>query len=162
MKLIRFVFFNAVVWGTFHLLISLLTLKFDLHRSILFKPLFKTYDFEHSGELWNRLFHIKKIKPKLPESTLVMPGSFNSARLGDSHHSTLHTHIDETDRAELTHWLSILPAPLFFLWNPRKYWILHILYALLGNLPFILTQRYNRPRLKKLYNLKYKRAVNGG
>ncbi|WP_367619250.1 hypothetical protein [Planococcus shenhongbingii] len=24
----------------------------------------------------------------------------------------------ETKRAELTHWLSIIPAPLLFLWNP--------------------------------------------
>ena len=30
--------------------------------------------------------------------------------------------------------------------------ILTALWALFGNLPFILIQRYNRPRLKKLYD----------
>lgn len=159
MKLIRFFLLNALIWGAFHILISILTLKFNIHRFALFNWLYKTYRFEKSGATWDRLFHIKKIKPHLPESTLLMPTSFNSARLKNTNHSTLHIHIDETDRAELTHWLSILPAPLFFLWNPRKYWSLHILYAGLSNLPFIFTQRYNRPRLRKLYALKYGRTL---
>ncbi len=158
MKMIRFFLLNAAVWGAFHLLISTVTLKSNIHHAPLFKSLFRTYRFENSGETWNRIFHIKKIKPHLPESTLVMPKSFDSAHLTDTHPSTLRVHIDETDRAELTHWISMLPALSFFLWNPRKFWILHILYAVLSNLPFILTQRYNRPRLKKLYESKCRRT----
>ncbi|MDG0792194.1 hypothetical protein OMP38_15960 [Cohnella ginsengisoli] len=53
----------------------------------------------------------------------------------------------ETKRAELTHWLSILPAPLFFLWNPVWVGWIMVLYAAAFNLPIIVVQRYNRGRI---------------
>ena len=56
----------------------------------------------------------------------------------------------ETRRAELTHWLSIVPAPLFFIWNPPWAGWLMVGYAVVVNAPFILIQRYNRPRLEKI------------
>lgn len=59
----------------------------------------------------------------------------------------------ETQRAEWTHWVSMLPAPLFFIWNPVWAGWLMILYALIANLPFIIIQRYNRPRLLKLIRM---------
>ena len=58
----------------------------------------------------------------------------------------------ETKRAELTHWLTIVPAPVFFLWNPVwAGWVI-IAYALIANLPFIITQRYNRGRIESILN----------
>lgn len=162
MRLIRFILFNAFIWGIFHLLISALMLNFNIHKRLQFNWLFNTYRFEQSGETWNKIFKIKQLKNRLPESTLIMPGSFDSSQIPDTEAETLKDYISEANRAELTHWISILPAPLFFLWNPRKYWVLHLLYAGLSNMPFILAQRYNRPRLKKLYKLKYERVHTGG
>lgn len=156
---VKFILSNAVLWGIFHLLISALMLNFNIHKRAQINWLFKTYQFEQSGEIWNKIFKIKRLKGKLPESTLIMPGSFDSSQMHDTEPKTLNNYISETNRAELTHWLSILPAPLFFLWNPRKYWVLHLMYAVLSNMPFILAQRYNRPRLRKLYNIKYKRGI---
>lgn len=159
MKSVRFIFFNAVLWGIFHLLISAFMLNFNIHKRYQFNWLFNTYHFEQSGEIWNKIFKIKSLKGKLPESTVLMPGSFDSSKMNDTRPETLKNYISETNRAELTHWLSILPAPSFFLWNPRKYWLLHLMYAVLSNTPFILTQRYNRPRLRRLYNIKYERGI---
>lgn len=159
MKSARFILSNALLWGIFHLLISALMLNFNIHKLSQFNWLFNTYHFEQSGETWNKIFKIKKLKGKLPESTVIMPGSFDSSQMHDTSPETLNNYISETNRAELTHWLSILPAPLFFLWNPRNYWALHLMYALLSNMPFILAQRYNRPRLRKLYNIKYERGI---
>ena len=59
--------------------------------------------------------------------------------------------ICETCRAELTHWLTMVFAPFFFLWNkPFVGWIM-IAYALAENVPLIMAQRYNRSRLVYLY-----------
>lgn len=159
MKSVKFILSNAVLWGIFHLLISALMLNFNIHKRPQINWLFNTYHFEQSGEIWNKLFKIKSLKGKLPESTVIMPGSFDSSQMNDTEPETLKNYISETNRAELTHWLSILPAPLFFLWNPRKYWFLHLIYAVLSNMPFILAQRYNRPRLRNLYKIKSMRGT---
>lgn len=51
------------------------------------------------------------------------------------------------------------PAFLFFIWNPLWAGFIMIAYAILANLPFILTQRYNRPRLQRLLQLKQQREA---
>jgi len=57
-------------------------------------------------------------------------------------------------RVEPTQWLSILPSFLFFLWNPVWAGWIMVIYALLFNVPIILVQRYNRPRLERVLNRK--------
>lgn len=56
----------------------------------------------------------------------------------------------ESCRAELTHWLVILPFWVFgFFLTATETWVM-LLYGLLANLPCIIVQRYNRPRFLKL------------
>jgi hypothetical protein len=55
-------------------------------------------------------------------------------------------------RAELSHWLALALLPLFFIWNPWHVALLMIPYAISTNVPYILAQRYNRPRLFALAN----------
>ena len=56
--------------------------------------------------------------------------------------------IRETCVAELVHVVLILLSPMFLVLLPRGWnWICMLLYDIFGNLPFILIQRYNRPRL---------------
>ena len=62
---------------------------------------------------------------------------------------------------ELVHWFSILPV-IVFVRAPKYIKTINILYALLANVPIILTQRYNRPRLERYYQLKYKRGMDDG
>ena len=51
---------------------------------------------------------------------------------------------------ELAHWAVIALAPLFFLWNPPWAGWVMVGYALLASAPFIVAQRYNRFRLRRL------------
>src|SRR6478752_5855049 len=62
----------------------------------------------------------------------------------------------ETNRAELTHWISILPSILFFIWNSPSIGVWMVIYAIVANVPFILVQRYNRIRIHQVV-LKLKR-----
>lgn len=58
--------------------------------------------------------------------------------------------IQETCIAEWVHGLLIvLGFGCIWIWDGMGGWIISVLYAL-GNLPYILIQRYNRPRLVKL------------
>lgn len=60
--------------------------------------------------------------------------------------------VQETCVAELTHgMLCIMGVGCPLIWKSVGGWILFILY-LLGNIPFILIQRYNRPKPIRLLN----------
>jgi glycosyl-4,4'-diaponeurosporenoate acyltransferase len=47
----------------------------------------------------------------------------------------------------------IVPGFFFFLWNDVILGWLMVAYAFLNNLPFIIVQRFNRPRIRKLIAL---------
>ena len=67
--------------------------------------------------------------------------------------------IQETCVAELTHGLLCL-AGLFLLkiWPGAGGVFLTVIYIVFGNLPFLLIQRYNRPRLQKLLERQCRRT----
>ena len=56
----------------------------------------------------------------------------------------------ETCRAELTHWIVFLFASIFFIWNLWWIGIIMVAYAITVNMPCIITQRYNRIRLRRV------------
>jgi glycosyl-4,4'-diaponeurosporenoate acyltransferase len=62
----------------------------------------------------------------------------------------LETWVAETCRAELCHWVAMLPSVLFFLWNPPWLGLIMVAYAVGFNAVPIVTQRHNRPRLLAL------------
>lgn len=156
-KYLYFIFhflINAVSWLIVHLAVSKLIGSMEVRTINRLSILFRTYPFEKNGQLWNDLFKVKRWKAYIPESTSIMPDSFDQSRMKGTDLKTINQFIDETNRAELTHWASILPVPLFFIWNPGCTRGIHLSYALLSNMPFIIAQRYNRPRLRRMYRLK--------
>lgn len=58
----------------------------------------------------------------------------------------------EMCRAESVHWAETLLGIGCVFIAPGIGWIFFAVWALLGNLPFILIQRYNRPRILALKN----------
>lgn len=66
--------------------------------------------------------------------------------------------LEETCVAELTHTLlSIMGLAMLWLWPGWGGIIVTIIYILLGNVPFIIIQRYNRPRLQRLYAMQQRK-----
>lgn len=147
---------NIVVWLFFHMLISLLCMKIPDEWFITNKHLFKQLSWEKDGQIWDDIFSIRKWKSKLPDASLFMKKAYNKKSMRDTSLETFNKFIIETRRAEFTHWVSILPAPVFFIWNPVWARLIIIIYALVANIPFILAQRYNRPRLERVYRMKYR------
>jgi glycosyl-4,4'-diaponeurosporenoate acyltransferase len=111
---------------------------------------FETKNWEFRGRIYKNIFKVKKWRAIVPDGGGLFKGGFPKKNLERSDPQYLETFLYETKRAELTHWLTILPAPIFFLWNIWWAGIIMIAYALIANIPCIILQRYNRARLSNL------------
>ena len=109
---------------------------------------FRTYAWEET--LWKAL-QIRKWQAKVPDMSKVFPKLMPAKALTQKTAQDLPLMIQETCVAELTHGLLCL-AGLFLLklWPGVGGILLTVIYIVFGNLPFLLIQRYNRPRLQRL------------
>ncbi|EXJ23195.1 Glycosyl-4,4'-diaponeurosporenoate acyltransferase precursor [Alkalibacterium sp. AK22] len=149
----RLIWINILAWLFFHFSISLSLMKLSDRFFQLSHPLnglFKERPFEKNGTFWRDCFLVHKWKDALPDGASLFRMGYKKKKLPETRKASFQLFIKETKRAELTHWMLILPAPLFFFWNPVWAGWLMIVYALLANVPFILIQRYNRIRLSKV------------
>jgi glycosyl-4,4'-diaponeurosporenoate acyltransferase len=113
--------------------------------------LYRRRRWEREGNVYQELFKIKKWKQHLPDGARVLGRlGFQKKQLNGTNSAYFGAFLMETCRAELTHWILILFAPFFFLWNRPGVGLFMIFYALLENLPFIIAQRYNRYRFRRL------------
>lgn len=109
---------------------------------------FRTYAWEEN--LWKAL-KIRSWQAKVPDMSKVFPKLMPAKALTQKTAQDLPLMIQETCVAELTHGLLCL-AGLFLLklWPGVGGILLTVIYIVFGNLPFLLIQRYNRPRLQRL------------
>lgn len=149
--ILKLILLNSVIWLSIHLTLSILATKIPEEFLERKGHWFRLASWEEEGAFWQRWLHIRSWKDLLPDSTLFFNQNYDLSRLSSVKEEDLNRFLIETRRAELTHWLSILPSGLFFLWNPPWAGWINLLYGIGVNLPFILIQRYNRPRLEKLF-----------
>lgn len=155
----RLLLLDFSIWLFFHLTISLGLIKLPdryLMSDHKLNGLFKEREFERDGKFWRDVFNVQSWKDKLPDGASLFHAGYKKKKLMNNDDSTMAVFIKETKRAELTHWLLMVPAPFFFFWNPVWAGWAMILYALLVNVPFIIIQRYNRIRLKRIKQRKAK------
>ncbi len=138
---------NAGAWLVIHLGASFVTSRISLSS---FDPeawLYRTRSWERGGGVYQRLFTIRGWKRMLPDGAAAFRSGFRKKRMTGRSPRYCRTFAQETCRAELSHWLVLAIAPLFFLWDP--WWIAWpmVPYAVAVNAPCIAAQRYNRPRL---------------
>lgn len=141
---------NVLGWLVVHLAVAWAVTQLDPRR---FDPrawLFRERAGERGGQLYQRLFRIEAWKRLLPDGARLFRRGFRKKRLGSRRPEYLARFRVETCRSELAHWVVVAFAPLFFLWNSAGIGVLMVAYALLANLPCILTQRYNRCRLNRV------------
>ena len=151
------VFVNSVAWLIIHFSISALCFHIPLRYFLKDIPFLRIARWERNGNIWNTLFLVKKWKKHLIDGSSIVKKSYNKSHLHGRKQEDLTIFAAETKRAELTHWLLMLPAPLFFLWNPDWAGWINMIYALLANVPFIITQRYNRGRIEAIVHVAKRR-----
>lgn len=141
---------DVLAWAFFHIIISVFTLNLPAAFFEQTPFFYQSRGWEREGRIWQEIFHIKRIANYIPDGSKILGAGFDKKVLKQSRIDYLDEFILETKRAEFTHWLSILPAGLFFIWNPPWMGWAMIIYALGFNLPIIMLQRYNRPRLERI------------
>ncbi len=112
---------------------------------------YKLYQFEKEGTIYKRI-GIHHWQNKVPDMSKVFPKVMPPKKMVATDKDSLLRMIQETCTAELTHIvLCITGLYCVRLWPGVGGITLAVLNIALFNLPFILIQRYNRPRLVKLY-----------
>ena len=111
---------------------------------------FRKRDWEKEGRFYRDIFFVKKWKGLLPEGAASFGKGFRKKQLQEKGKFYLSAFAQETCRSEYTHMMTIVFAPLFFLWNPFWVGVGMIGYAVAANLPCIIAQRYNRIRLARV------------
>ena len=141
---------DIAAWFVIHMGVSYLMTRLPLAS---FKPdnwLYRQRSWEKKGRIYERFFRLKSWKKKLPDGASVFKDGFQKKRLKETSQGYLRDFISETCRAELTHWIVFLFGFIFLIWNIWWVGVVMIIYATIVNIPCIITQRYNRIKLRKI------------
>lgn len=125
---------------------------------------YRAFAFENEGKIYDKIA-IRKWKEKLPDMSVILPGMIPSKKLPKAPGtSEMELMLQETCIAEFIHTLlCVLGLGCVWIWNGAGGWIIYAVYVL-GNLPFNIIQRYNRPKLSRIaqrLNAKENRNING-
>ena len=111
---------------------------------------FRSFAIERNGKIYEKL-NIHKWQAKVPDMSRVFPKLMPPKNLRGDYMQRLPVMIQETCVAELTHIVvSLLGLPCLWIWPGMGGVVVTAVFILLLNVPYILIQRYNRPRLMRL------------
>ena len=140
---------DILSWIIFHLSIGFWSSTIRIER---FNPSywpFKLFDWENGGEIYNKIFKVKKWKKYIPSGAMLYKGAYEVKHLQEVTVESLKVWIRESCRSEFCHIIMIFPGFLFFLWNSADVGWWMVIYAISNNLIPIVMQRYNRPRAQR-------------
>ena len=112
-------------------------------------PVFRCFDWEKGGSVYNA-FRIRKWQNRVPDMSKIFPKAMLEKKVTRNIRQDLPLMIRETCIAEFIHvLLCVAGLWCMVIWPGFGGFLMAFLYTL-GNLPFIMIQRYNRPRLRAL------------
>lgn len=139
-----------ILWPLFQLTAIFICNLINKKFYSLDKTIFKTFRWEQNGKIYKKIFYVHLWKKYLPDGGAVVKSGFKKKKLMNISDEYLNKFLQESCRAELSHWLAIFPFWIFGLFIQGNLIIYMFAYALLVNIPCIIAQRYNRPRFIKL------------
>ncbi len=111
---------------------------------------YRSFRFEQDGRIYDKL-RIRKWQNRVLDMSKILPFMMPAKNLTGDYKKRLPRMLQETCVAELIHTLNCFVGLYCLKLYPGVGGvIISILYIILFNLPFILIQRYNRPRLMRL------------
>ncbi len=121
------------------------------------RPAYRTHRWEADGEFYRQHLRVDRWKDYLP--TFAGPHGFSKKHLAAADADYLARFIRETCRGESNHVRAVGSVVVMKLWTPFDLWLFILVIALVGNLPFIIVQRYTRPRLQRALALTERRGA---
>ena len=140
---------NVVGIPTVHLLIAWWSTHLKAEYFSPHSPFFKCRRWEQGGKIYEQLFRVRDWKDRLPDGAAWFSG-FAKSSLQSRQQDYLREFASETCRGEFSHWLQGLAILSFIAWNPFPASLVIVLYAILSNLPCIISQRHTRCRLARV------------
>lgn len=111
---------------------------------------YRLYHFEKDGTIYEKI-KIRKWQNKVIDMSRIFPSLMPTKKLDKDICKKLPILIKETCISEMIHYmLCISGLYCLVIWEGIGGVIVTLIYEILGNLPYIIIQRYNRPRLTKL------------
>lgn len=110
---------------------------------------YRTRHWEKGGSVYKKLFKVNRWKKYLPDGGSCFKRGYQKKYVDDFSKEGMNRFLVESCRAEMSHWLAILPFWIFGLFAPPVVIPIMLAYAIAINMPCIITQRYNRPRIMR-------------
>jgi len=148
LSLLWVIVINSLAWFVIHMGISYLSNRLPLSLFESDGWLYRGRKWEAGGDFYRRFLRIRSWKEMLPDGASVFRCGFRKKRIQQATVCYYERFIKETRRSELCHWICLMLSGAFFLWNPWYMAIYMPAYAVLVNMPCVITQRYNRMRFQ--------------
>ncbi len=110
---------------------------------------FAPFRWERGGRIYQKV-GVQKWKLWLPDKSRYVGSMVPKNLKGDHSREHMARLVIETCRAELVHVILLLLSPTFLLYLAPGYRTLFATLYGVSHFPFIIVQRYNRPRLRRL------------
>lgn len=150
---------NLLLFFVLSFVISVITEHLPVRFYDYRRRLFRERKWERGGRFYEQFFLVKRWKTKLPELSDYLKVIFSKRRLKSVGSNYLLTFVEESCKAEFTHWIIILSSLLFFFRTDSATALRVFFVASVLNLPYIIIQRYNRPRILHMLRRKEKTEV---
>ena len=144
------IFIDIAAWFTIHMGVSYFMSRMSRDNFNPLNWLYRERRWENNGIIYYKFFLANKWKKLLPDGAAIFKFGFEKQKLKEFSTDYFSDFLKETCRAEFTHWIVFLCGFIFLIWNLPWVSILMIFYAFAANIPCIITQRYNRIRLRRV------------
>ncbi|GGL60539.1 glycosyl-4,4'-diaponeurosporenoate acyltransferase CrtO family protein [Sporolactobacillus putidus] len=147
MNFLSFIY-NSFVFLIVSIINTIISIKLPVSIFHYDSWLFRERSWEKKGAVYQYYLRVKKWKNLLPELSDFLAFLFSKKQIKRYNPDYLYRFALETCRAELAHWCIIISSFLFAKWGDDiGSSILISFIAVVFNLPYIIIQRYNRPRI---------------
>lgn len=145
----RHIIYNAIYGGICSLTVLIVGLLLPRRWFSPDSALFAERKWEDGGRIYNKL-RVGKWKGRLPDMSKYIKGMIAKRLHGRETADDIGRLISETCVAEAAHLaLMVLALGMIVIWRGVGGVICCVCYAA-GNVPYIIIQRYNRPRLRRM------------
>lgn len=141
---------NIVTFFLFSIIITYLSNKLPDSIYSCKSWLLKERSWEKKGMIYQHVLKVKYWKKYLPELSDFVKSVFPKREIKEFSKNYLQKFLYESCKSEVTHWCIILSSLLFYFWTEFGPASLMLAIAITINLPYIIIQRYNRPRIMEL------------
>ncbi len=153
--------FNVVVYAIMQLLRLVVDQHLPKSHTDLDRKIFQSYTWEDKGNFYDKYFKVSKWKDYLP--SINFTAGFSKRHIVENSSAYFEQFIREMNMSESNHIRSILSTLVFAIWNPLNMFLLVMALSVLIQAPFIIIQRYNRPRMVAiLESVKIREAKDDG